>query len=244
MLFRPFIYLFTFYLPFYLLSAKCFSQKAPLFSFIPFFFFFNITWQSSNYRLGYFKDKPLPLVSLRLESVYHLVCYNARCWTPFCCHDCNVLGPACLDTQLISATPVRDSWHPRKVGWDFFPQEVPQEQQWTWDTGKCLSQNHTKKARTKLRLRYWFLRSQANTLHRGDLTELDSWSCISEDSLYSVLLKKITIGMRFHTVSVLFLTLRFARHDVRMVYPNKNPCWEYMLMLGSEWYAGLEKNRI
>lgn len=26
-------------------------------------------------------------------------------------------------------------------------------------------------------------------------------------------------------------TLQFARHDLRVVYPNKNPCWEHVLML-------------
>lgn len=28
-------------------------------------------------------------------------------------------------------------------------------------------------------------------------------------------------------------TLQFARHDLCVVYPNKNPCWEYMLTLSS-----------
>lgn len=41
------------------------------------------------------------------------------------------------------------------------------------------------------------------------------------------------VGTRLHTVSVLSLTLQFVRHDLCAVYPNKNPCWEYMLMLSS-----------
>lgn len=85
---------------------------------------------------------------------------------------------------MTSGTGVHDSSHPRKVGWDVVPtMQVGTAEEMRYRQGKCLSQNHAKEFSQNC-FRHRLLVPQANTLSRGELTELESLSLNSQDCLF------------------------------------------------------------
>lgn len=85
---------------------------------------------------------------------------------------------------------------------------------------------------TKLCFRHWLLICPANTLSRGELTELESLSQLSR-LFIPCCWRKWWLAPGLCCVCPFSDTLQFAKEDWHVVYPGKNICLECMLTLNS-----------
>lgn len=127
--------------------------------------------------------------------------------------------------------------HPRKVGWDVVPtMQVGAAEEQRHRQGKCLSQNHTKEFSQSC-FRHWFLVPQANTLSRGELTELESLSLNSQDCLFHAAEDNDGWHMAY-ALSVLSMTLRSLLKKIGMWLTltktfAQNKCWHWVVVCGT-----------